>query len=142
MKEPQQPQRNIKETEQGQLATHAILIEPRAPNKHATNTTPPQPLLTTIDPGLSITSPYASDVRKLKILTLLIVPANRTHLGTSRFSLRCTSKTLRPDELQRIRKASSSALSAPTPLDGGAGEKQREQRTPTNTTRGGVPGGD
>jgi hypothetical protein len=66
MREPHQPQHNIKETIHGQIATPDILIDPSAPINKVTTTTPPHPFTTTIDPVIFTTSPDASDVRKQK----------------------------------------------------------------------------
>jgi hypothetical protein len=101
MRESHQPQHNSKETGHGQIATPDHLLDPSAPINQATTTTLPKPLITTIDPGLLITSTNASDVRKLKHFTLPIIHAHRIHLSARRLSHPNIARHIRKDKLQK-----------------------------------------
>jgi hypothetical protein len=66
MRGPYQPQHNTEETAQGQKTTLAHVIDHTAHVNRATTTTPPHPIITTIDLDIFYTPPEASDVTSLK----------------------------------------------------------------------------
>jgi hypothetical protein len=121
MREPHQHQQVNTKTRHEQTVESYLPLDPNSALINLATATPPQhPITTTIVPSQLITFPYASDIRKLKNLTLPTNYVYRTHPSTrQRLSHISIAKSIRHDELQKTKKATSTLLVTSIPRDGG-----------------------